>query len=225
MHPKPFFSVLTAILIVCLGFAVFPDHEDKLLNIAKEYKSYNQKVSGELIITDTAKYEWTVAMCVTMSEEESGYHIKMDSSFFSRPMAAKSPHGNKLYQLFIKNKSAYDEIQTDQPIGQTLVKETWDVQQVNIDSLTHYLDAVQSENDSNWYRPVSVAELFIMFKEEPSKENDQGWVYGIVDLKNESEPKILSQGNISSCISCHKDTKYDRLFGNPDIDWSYEKGK
>ncbi len=223
MHPKPLVSFLAIILIVCLGFAVFPDHEEKLLNIAKEYRSYKRNIAAELVITDSARYEWTVTMCIKLSDEKMGFHVKMDSTFFSKSKAAVSPHGDKLYQLFIKNKPAYDEIQTDQPIGQTLVKETWNVQQVNIDSLTHYLDAVQSENDSNWYRPVSVAELFIMFKEEPSQKNDQGWVYGIVDLKNESEPKILSQGNISSCISCHKDTKYDRLFGNPEINQDSER--
>ena len=86
--------------------------------------------------------------------------------------------------------------------------------EVNKDSLNITASAVKSLNDGKWYIPTTVSELFIMYKKKETLQNDKGWVYGIISLENkETKPTVLANGKISSCISCHKGTKYDRIFG------------
>ena len=199
---------------ITFGFILIDNKEKRLIEIASNYTTYSQDINGKLVVTDSTKYKWTIALCAYMGEDVMGYHHEIDSSYFSRANDSISPHGNKLYKLFVKDQKSYDYIFNSQPIGQTLVKETWKVKQIPRDSLAYFKDAKQSSNDGNWYVPTQVSQLFIMFKEEPSELNDKGWVYGIVDIEGNTKPKVLSQGNISSCISCHKGTKYDRLFGN-----------
>lgn len=206
-------SLLVVLIIITLGIANSDPRDERLIEIANNYKSYNQDVDPKIVVTDSSKYKWTIYLCAHQGEEIMGYHYEYDSTFFSNADTITSPHGNKQYKLFVKDQSSYDFISKAQPIGQTLVKETWNVQPVSKDSLARYKNAMLSKNDSNWYVPTTISQLFIMYKEEPANHNDQGWVYGIVDVENELKPKVLSKGNISSCIACHKGTKYDRLFG------------
>lgn len=215
-HLKLQSFLLLFISPLAFGFVLIGinDHETKLIEIADEYKTYNRDVNVRTVVTDSSKYKWTIALCAYLGEDIMGYRHEFDSTFFSKADTAISPHGNKLYKLFVKDQSSYDYISNIQPIGQTLVKETWNIEEVNKDSTVLYSDAILSMNDGKWYRPSTVSQLFIMYKEEPHESNDNGWVYGIVDIENKSKPKVLSQGNISSCISCHKGTKYDRLFGS-----------
>ncbi len=150
-------------------------------------------------------------MCRQLSDAERGIYYKHESLFISKPTTTESPHGNKLYKLFVNDWRRYEKgYLKEQPIGQVLVKETWNVEEVN----KNQTSAVQSRNDGKWYAPTTVSQLFIMYKEEPSPNNDKGWVYGIVDVeKGPSSANVLENGNLSNCISCHKDTKYDRIFG------------
>lgn len=206
-------GLLLLFSFIIFGFVLSKDRENRLIEIASNYKSYSQAISVRTVVTDSSKYKWTIALCRYMGEDIMGYHDEIDSTFISRANDSISPHGNKLYKLFVKDQKSYKNILNQQPIGQTLVKETWNVKQIPSDSVIMFKDARQSRKDGNWYVPTQVSQLFLMFKEEPSDLNDNGWVYGIVDIERDSKPKILSQGNISSCISCHKGTKYDRLFG------------
>lgn len=198
---------------ITFGFVLTRNSEGKLIEIASNYKTYSQDVNVRIVVTDSSKYKWTIALCTYKGEDIMGYHHEIDSTFISSANDSISPHGNKLYKLFVKDQKSYDYIFNEQPIGQTLVKETWNVRRISNDSVSSFKDAVKSKKDNNWYVPTKVSQLFIMFKEEPSEINDKGWVYGIVDLEGTQKPKVLDQGKISSCISCHQGTKYDRLFG------------
>jgi hypothetical protein len=199
---------------ITFGFVFIKNRESRLIEIASNYKTYSQDIYVRAVVTDSSKYKWTIALCTYMGEDVMGYHHEIDSTFISRANDSISPHGNKLYKLFVKDQKSYEYIFNQQPIGQTLVKETWNVKQIPSDSISFFKDAKQSNNDGNWYVPTQVSQLFIMYKEEPNELNDKGWVYGIVDIEGKRKPKVLSQGKISSCISCHQGTKYDRLFGN-----------
>jgi carboxylesterase type B len=208
-------SLIVLLSVFLVGFVLVDSRDEQLIEIAGEYQSYKQEVDFSRYVKDSSVYEWTIALCsdVGGGSKQFKYEFKHDSTFISNADAKYAPHGNKLYKLFIKDRSSYGNITLTQPVGQTLVKETWNVEEVHKDSVGLFYDAKQSKNDSKWYRPTTVSQLFIMFKEEPDETNDEGWIYGIVDIENGGPPKVLDQGKISSCIGCHKNTKYDRLFG------------
>ncbi len=53
--------------------------------------------------------------------------------------------------------------------------------------------------------------LFIMFKLDPKTPGtDNGWVYGTVSADCKA---VRSVGRLESCMKCHQDAPYDRLFG------------
>lgn len=215
MKTKKHYSAFMLLFsFITFGFVFVRDKEEKLIEIAHTYRSYKQDINYQVVVTDSVKYKWTISLCAYLGEDVMGYHHKMDSAFFSQANDSISPHGNKLYKLFVKDQNSYQSLSNPQPVGQTLVKETWNVKKIPLDSVNLIKEAVQSKKDGNWYAPTQVSQLFVMYKEEPSALNDKGWVYGIVDIEGNSKPKVLSKGNISNCISCHKGTKYDRLFGN-----------
>ncbi|MBK7885436.1 MAG: cytochrome P460 family protein [Chitinophagaceae bacterium] len=189
------------VFVLSISFKTNSDQKIKLLEIAKEYKTY--------AVYTSSPWKWTIALC-------SSAHLgDIDSvHFISSADAATSPHGNKMYKFFVKDMFSYNDTAIKkQPFGQVLVKETWNVKEVSQESvLKNNLVAKRSENDGKWYMPTTISELFIMYKEKENNDNDKGWVYGIVSLEDNSV-KILTNGKISSCISCHKGTKYDRVFG------------
>jgi len=200
------FFVFGLVICICsISFINTDPQHDRLLKIAKEYKTYFRYDNS-----DTASLKWTIQLCAPASIP----HQTMDSLRFSKPLMSK--HGNKLYVLYVKNMQSYDDTtKKAQPIGQVLVKETWNVGEVFKDSVSKTNKSIkQSKNDGKWYKPVSKSELFIMYKEQKNQSNDEGWVYGIVNLEDKSNSvRILENGKLSSCIGCHKDTKYDRIFG------------
>jgi hypothetical protein len=189
------------------------EQERKIELIAKFYTSFDKSKKSKLIVTDSAKYKWTIALCRYQGEKIMGYYYQKDSLFLSHADTSKSEHGNKLYTLYLNDKeSYYDYKLKTQPIGQIIVKETWNI--IEADSNTLNVIKVLNEKDGKFYTTKSVSQLFIMYKEKESIENDNGWVYGIVDIeKGSDDAKILSNGKLSNCISCHKETKYDRMFG------------
>lgn len=189
------------VLVFSISFKSNSDQKVRLLEIARDYKNYAAYARS---------MKWTISLCrPQLSPSE------MDSlHFLSEADPKLSPHGNKLYKFFVKDMSSYkDTTIKNQPFGQILVKETWNVKAVSSKSVfENALTAKYNENDRKWYTPTTVSELFIMYKEKDSNSNDKGWVYGIVSLEDNSV-KVLTNGKISSCISCHKGTKYDRIFG------------
>ncbi len=214
-HSKLYYVIFLLACFIFLGFKVSKDPTKRLIEIANEYLQYRQFKDKKIIITDTSQYRWAITLCRIPSPMEMGAHFKTDSSFISRADKLLSPHGNKLYRLFVKDYDAYiGNAPGGQPVGQVIVKETWNVKEIVYDSLNNIIQQIQSANDGKWYTPVSVSELFIMYKEKETEHNDKGWNYGIYSLENTNQkPLLLNDVKISSCIGCHKETKYDRIFG------------
>ncbi|HEV7782959.1 MAG TPA: cytochrome P460 family protein [Chitinophagaceae bacterium] len=210
---------IVAFLLACfvfLSFRLTTGGKEKLIQISKEYKKYQQHRDVQLVVTDSSKYKWTITLCDRPKDDpDMGWHPKIDSTFISKANASLSPHGNKLYKLYIKEYGDYiQNAPTGQPAGQVIVKETWNVKEIIYDSLNKTIDRVQSKNDGKWYTPTTVSELFIMYKENEGPGNDKGWVYGVVNVENPKErPVVLNNIRNSTCINCHAGTKYDRIFG------------
>lgn len=213
MRSNKILPLIVSLTILVMNFTINSEPTKKITKIAKEYfqyKQYKELKKTQIIIGDSSKYSWTISLCI-----RDTYHIQIDSNFMSNADVSKSLHGNKLYRLFIKK---YDEyIKNDsigQPIGQVIVKETWNVKEIKFDSLNTKIQQIKSKNDGKWYTPTTVSELFIMYKEKDNKFNDKGWNYGIYSIENKNEkPILLNNIKISTCINCHKENKYDRVFG------------
>jgi hypothetical protein len=216
---KPGKITIITVLLVCFaffGFRLVTSPEEKLIKISREYKGYQQYRAVNVIVTDSARYKWTITLCGRPKDPnfQMGWHLKKDSSFISRANVLISPHGNKLYKLFVKNYSDYiRNPPVGQPAGQVIVKETWNVKEVIYDSLNKSITQIQSKNDGKWYSPTTASELFIMYKEKESPDNDKGWIYGMVSVENKKEKPVVLTARNSTCISCHTGTKYDRIFG------------
>jgi hypothetical protein len=122
-------------------------------------------------------------------------------------------HGQKLYFLFVKQREAYLQL-SDKPnaVGQVLVKESWAPEEVKDEKTPSEFESVAGK-DGKLFRPGKKNELFIMLKLDPkTPDTDEGWVYGTVTPDGKT---VTSAGRVESCMSCHKDTKHDRLFGLP----------
>jgi hypothetical protein len=166
-------------------------------------------------------------------------------------------HGKKLYMLWVQDSQAYwrmsyvepQEPQPDleqfikrlpgdgtkpgpidrtSPVGQTLVKETFEAVEVSdsewaktrapddggIDWRLTDKDAVML--DGKRVKKGDPAELFIMTKLDPkTPETDNGWIYAVVSKDRKS---VLAAGQIESCMRCHQTTDRDRLYG-PEPTW------
>lgn len=123
-----------------------------------------------------------------------------------------SPHGRKLYHLYVSDPIAYtlaaDGVR-DAPVGLTLVKEA------------HYTLGKNSQSESTASNlleedpkfPGPIAELFIMSKvgTADTPETDQGWIYSVAD----PDGVVSFSGLIQSCMNCHQKSTHDRLFGLP----------
>lgn len=211
--------ILLSTILLCgyvlLSFTFSSNPIDRFAEITKEYKSYTLLKGVQVVVTDSAKYEWSQILCfIPADTREHGYVIQQDSLFISEASEVMSPHGNKLYRLYIKNFDAYVKGGSTQPVGQVLVKETWNVKEVAYDSLNTSIQQIRSKNDGKWYTPTTVSELFMMYKDKESPANDKGWNYGTYSIENQdNQPMLLNDVEKSFCIACHKNTKYDRIFG------------
>ncbi|MFA6060477.1 MAG: cytochrome P460 family protein [Taibaiella sp.] len=215
-HRKKILVLLSILFITFSGFDIVTDKEDRLHEIASEYKSYRPYTQEHIVVTDSSKFSWTIGLCEVPPAGDSlyGFHFQVDSSFMSMANEALSPHGNKLYKLYIKDYRSYLGFKTVQPVGQVIVKETWNVKEVVYDSLNRDILQIRSRNDGKWYTPLTVSEVFIMYKEKENKSNDKGWNYGNVSIEDKTrKPILFNDRKLSSCIRCHVNTKYDRIFG------------
>ena len=210
------FSTIFILWIILTGLtSLYKEKpENKLNKISKDYKKYElfkYKNTDSLSIL-----KWTISLCTAYKPGNTTEYVHKDSFLISTTPEIKNEHGNKLYKLYVKNIKSYsDTSEKVQPIGQVLVKETWNVQEINKNELLRSNKPLKkNKNDGKWYTPTTISELFIMYKEDLSPNNDNGWVYGIIKMDNSAKkPKILEDGKISRCIGCHKGTKYDRIFG------------
>lgn len=214
------FGIMSAFLIMfgVYGFTQPKNQIKKMDKIKKQYKDYqlHTTLSEYKRHSSSTELDWTVTQCQSLSVDSNGFQTfhKTDDSFYSNANPDKSPHGDKVYKLYVKKYDEYlSNDSTGQSIGQTLVKETWNVRPVTEDD-PPFLPRIQSKIDGKLYTPTSVSELFIMYKEDKTAENDLGWVYGSVSLEDKNAvPLLYNDAKLSSCISCHSKTKYDRIFG------------
>lgn len=116
-------------------------------------------------------------------------------------------HGRKIYRLFVRDDNAYANY-AGQPTGQFLVKAIW-----------HFETSTKPDpkgaqlvvNDSVYLKPTVPGEYFIMYKAgDVNYTTDMGWVYGIV---NAAGNKVIDKGLIKSCMSCHDESRNDRMLG------------
>lgn len=137
-------------------------------------------------------------------------------SFPRRSMSTSTDtHGRKLYFVFAKDRAAYLARDGKTPAfdGQAVVKEAWTAEEVP--ASTPY-DQTQSpvryiKEGDKLYHAKDRAGLFVMYRVDPKTPGtDGGWVYGTVASDGAT---ITSSGLVASCMGCHKDAKYERLFG------------
>lgn len=179
--------------------------DEELIRITNEYQTYS--------LYNTMDH-WTIAFC----EPYVAPGIRGDTLHMSHADSKKSPHGDKIYKLYVKDEAAYSNRLDKQPEGQVLIKEVWNVRPVmSADSVTNgQLNALRSMKDGWYYLPTTRKALYIMYKTKPSKENDEGWWYGIVDIEQGAEnAKVIESMKINRCIKCHQQNKVDRIFGDP----------
>lgn len=138
-----------------------------------------------------------------------------------------TPHGRKLYQLFVQDPEAYgarptaalwtDETVDDAPealaFEQVIVKHAYVPEAIDADAAAATTVSALGpvERDGQWYAPRGDAGLFVMFRpREPVAPTDDGWVYAGV----QPDGTITGAGRMASCMACHGRHE-DRLFGLP----------
>ena len=174
-----------------------PGLDARFLDIAKEYPSYG--------IVDY-KFSWVMKLCRVFDPP-------------ARISASADPetHGNKLYLLYAKDWDAYIKgIHGKQPVGQVIVKETWDSRESDkeepgdrgfTDRHGHSVARIEpARKGDRWHYPTQRHALFIMLKSE------DGWKFGTVSGDGR---RVFQSGRISSCASCHRKADPDSLFGLP----------
>jgi hypothetical protein len=140
----------------------------------------------------------------------------------SRSEDAKT-HGQKLYSLFAKDRTAYlGAAKVPNPVGQIVVKQSWLPIEVPDDGGPLRAKAVQADGgrfiplirkDGKLLKAGKQADLFVMFKLDPQTPGtDQGWAYGTVTPDG---TRVTSAGRVGSCMRCHAKADHDRLFGLP----------
>lgn len=196
--------------------------EMELLQIAKDYKVWG-RVDDEM--------RFAPFLCRIPDPGRAHVSASQDAE----------THGQKLYSLFAKDRQSYLMLGEKKiaAVGQVVVKESWlpeevkDVKPVRVDHKevirskpeadvpAAYKDAKvfgdhfypYATKGGKTFKATKPAGLFIMMKLDPkTPATDEGWVYGTVsaDLKS-----VTAAGKIDSCMKCHQDAKYDRLFWFP----------
>ena len=200
-----------------------------LLRIAGEYKKYPR-------VSDRAN--WAPAMC----EAPAPAGVQK-----SRSEDAPT-HGRKLYFLFAKDATQYDEMSSYgtldypgtkkeeakawvNPVGQTVVKESFapvEVQKADIPNPTVDPERVRQpelpdhyvRDGEKYFKTGEQTQRCSMTKIEPKTPGtDGGWVYGVVSADGKT---VLGAGTIESCMKCHQQTTRDRLYGHR---WSWPLNK
>ncbi len=191
----------------------------RLLEAAASYKQWTRVSNFAL---------WAPTMCSTPAPTGVQESVSDDLA----------THGSKLYFLYASDERAYDaanhqisdddtmrkdpEVVRSQLVGLTLVKESWTPVEVAKDSQpadgTKWPDDHARGADGKVYRTGNQGDLFMMSKlPAGASDTDEGWIYGVVSADGS---KVLSSGRIESCMDCHEQAPFDRLFGQP---WAREE--
>lgn len=121
---------------------------------------------------------------------------------------AGSPHGRKLYHLYVSDPAAYAAAlagENPAPVGMTLIKESHEAR------LPQNGEAMPERYGTQGLVPGEITELFAMTKVggEDTPGTDGGWVYRVAH----PDGRVYVSGVIESCVRCHAHAKHDRLFG------------
>ena len=172
-----------------------PDFHPRLQEIAKEYNAWGR-------VDDETR--WAPYLC-RMPMASRARFSQSDHS---------TTHGRKLYFLFAKDRHAYISLKP-QADGQVIVKESWKPKETSEAETTHGDVPTGSytpyaRKDGKLYHASEKGALFIMYKTtESTPGTDKGWVYGTVTV----DGRVTSAGRVESCMSCHTEARYGRLFG------------
>ncbi len=202
--------------------------EGRLLEIARTYQSYGLPVE-EMRLTNVicAFHPTTSVAGVIPPDRVAKVSAGPDSS----------PHGKKLFYLFVKEPCPLHDDGSGvvrQPVGQAVVKEGWTPEELRDDGRPVESASVRRKvkvrRAGQWaeqelefwpyvraggrlYHARQKAGLFVMYKEGPGTPGtDEGWVYGTVTADGRT---VTSAGRVATCMGCHKDAPHDRLFGLP----------
>lgn len=198
--------------------------EKQLLEIAQSYESFgrtNQEVrmTGVLCDFNPSRFISGVTPVGTFTPDRRQVAVSSSDD--------PATHGKKLYYLFFKHPTS--ETDNSSPIGQAVVKEAWVPEEVSDDGKPQEVVVRKSKyrqgkqwveqeerflpyvrKDGRLYHAAKEAGLFILFKVDPKTPGtDEGWVYGTVTADRK---QVVSVGRIESCIECHRQAPYDRLF-------------
>jgi hypothetical protein len=190
----------------------------RLLEIAKAYEPFGR-------VDDEAR--WAPYLCRMPNPGAARFSASKDAN----------THGQKLYSLFAKDRSAYRALSPKgQPVGQVIVKQSWVPQEVadkgqKLQPVVRMIGKVRPSSSpqgvaaltdsflpyarkgGKLYKAAKQAELFIMYKLDPTTPGtDKGWVYGTVTADGK---KVTSAGRVASCMKCHEKAAQDRVFGLP----------
>lgn len=134
--------------------------------------------------------------------------------------ADDSPHGKKLYYVFVRDIASYQrkhELEAA-PAKQVLVKESWTCEPVAAGDTTRAEGLPPEaqdrlERDGETVRAGKRGPLFVMMKLTPdAAHSDAGWVYATLTPDGK---EVTAAGRIASCMGCHVEAKHDRQFGLP----------
>jgi Cytochrome P460 len=173
-----------------------------LLAAAGAYASYGR--IGERV-------EWALMDCAAPGPRDAEYDVPR----FSKS-GDDATHGQKLYYLYAADRRSYragsdGEPAEVSPVGQVVVKEAWIPEEVKNEPPAIVQPNDRIERGGRTYRTARLAGLFVMMKLDPETPGtDQGWVYGTVAADRVT---VTSAGLVASCMGCHEDAPFDRLFG------------
>jgi hypothetical protein len=211
-----------ALLVSAMFAAPVPPEPEKpfqkeLLEVAQAYRGWG-RVDDEM--------RWAPWLCRMPEPGKPQFSASNDAD----------THGLKLYSLFAKDREAYILLGEKKAaaVGQVVVKESWVPEEAKDrqPGKTDSKDIIRTDpradgkqkpslfvgdhfypyavKDGKVFKASKPAGLFVMMKLDPKTEGtDNGWVYGTIsaDLKT-----VTASGKIGSCMKCHQDAKYDRLF-------------
>ncbi len=187
----------------------------EILGIARSYQYFT-------LVSPQAS--WAPTMCRAAPPVPATYSASTDGS----------THGDKLYYLYVKDFNHYvgltdaEMLAVEPPVGQTIVKESW--QPVAVDgahsqAILDKNDTVAkmswdfrkgehppaAERDGAYYQPGKKGPLFVMqFLGRGAPNTDRGWIYATLTPDGK---EITAIGRIDSCMECHRTAPHGRLFG------------
>ena len=173
-----------------------PAFHARLLELASTYPSF-ARVDDEL--------HWAPFLC--RQPMPSGPRRSMSTM--------EDTHGRKLYFVFAQDRAAYLGRDGKSPAfeGQAVIKEAWTTEEVPADTAYNKTQSpvMYLPEGGKLFHAKDRAGLFIMYRlPSGTPGTDDGWVYGTVDATSKS---VTSAGTVPACMNCHKQAKFERLFG------------